>query len=101
MTVRSFAERHADEQKREALETMTLTERLLAHVLIELMEMRSRRGYAAIASRLRHVGLSSKQIAALLNTTPASLAIIQSRTDESGTAMMNKSIKAVVEAERT
>jgi transcriptional regulator len=76
---RSFEARHADEQKREALDTITMTERLLAHILIELMESRASRKQADFARRLRHVGFSTKQVAALLDTTPAALYVTERR----------------------
>jgi hypothetical protein len=83
--IRSFAERQAEKDKHEALETVTMTERLLAHILIELMETRGRRGPAALARRLEVIGFSTKAAAALLDTTPASLAVAKQRerVDES------------------
>lgn len=77
--IRPFTERMADAERRKALGTLTLTERLLAHVLIELMETRGRNGQAGLTKRLRHVGLNTKQIAALLDTTPESLAVAEAR----------------------
>jgi hypothetical protein len=61
---------------------LSLTDRLLAQILIELMETRGRQGYAAIAARFRSAGLSSKQVAAVLDTTPASLAVIKHRSEK-------------------
>lgn len=76
---RAFAERQAEAAKQDALETVTMTERLLAHILIELMETRARRKQVDIARRLRAVGFSTKQVAALLDTTPASLSVGENR----------------------
>ena len=79
MAIRSFTARQADAERRAALETLSLTDRLLAHVLIELMEIRRRRDAGDLTDRLRRVGLSTTQIAALLDTTPASLAVAVGR----------------------
>ena len=79
--IRSFRQRMADEDTRETLEGLSLTERLLVQILIELMHTRGRCGQTAIARRLRVVGFSTKQIAALLHTTPASLAVAKRRAE--------------------
>lgn len=80
-TAKSFAERRADEEKLDALSELSTTERLLAHILIELMDTRARRSLDEIAQRLRVIGLSTKQVAALLDTTPASLAGLKRRRE--------------------
>ncbi len=77
--IRSFEARQAETAKRDALDTITLTERLLAEILIELMETRAARTQIAIARRLKRAGFSTKQAAALLDTTPAALAVGERR----------------------
>lgn len=79
MSVKSFAKRRAEAERRDVLDTLTLTERLLVNILIELMETRAHRNQAEIAERLTRVGLSTKQIAAVLDTTPETLAVAARR----------------------
>jgi len=82
MTVRSFAERQSDAEKRDALASMTLTERLLAAILLQLLAMQASRDQAELAAPLKRAGLSTNQIAALLDTTPASLAVAKRRAQQ-------------------
>jgi hypothetical protein len=77
--IRSFAARQAEAQKQDVLDRFTLTERLLVEILIQLLGIQTHCDQAHIASRLKKVGLTTKQIAALLDTTPASLAVSRAR----------------------
>jgi len=77
--MKTFLQRQAEEDTKQALESLTTSERLLAHILIELMEMRAKRGYADIAARLKLAGLSAKQAAAVMGSSVASLAVVQRR----------------------
>ena len=72
-----------DEAKQEALEGISLTERLLVHILIELMETRYRHSHVELSTRLKAVGLTTKQVAAFLDTTPGSLAVMSYRKKRS------------------
>ncbi len=81
--IRSFSARLAEKEQQDALETVTLSNRLLAHVLIELMDTRGHRPMEAIATRLQQIGFSAKQAAALLDTTPAALAVGRQRARKS------------------
>lgn len=84
--VKSFSQRRAAAEKAEALETMTVTERLLAHILIELFDARAHWSMHERAQRLKQAWLSTQQAAALLDTTPATLAVLKRRESAQGTA---------------
>lgn len=77
--IKSFTERMAAEEKRVALETLSLSERLLAQILLQLMAVQSNYQLADRADRLRMSGLSTAQAAALLDTTPATLNVVKAR----------------------
>jgi hypothetical protein len=73
----------AEQDKREALETLSLSERLLAQILLQLMAVQSNYGLADRADRLRQAGLSTAQAAALLDTTPAAINVVKARARKS------------------
>lgn len=77
---RSVNQQAADNARRDVLTTIGTTEHLLALILIELMSTRANRGYAELSKRLRGVGFSSAQVAAILDTSTASLYVIESRS---------------------
>jgi hypothetical protein len=79
---KSFAARLADQEHREALESLSCTERLLALLLLELRGLREPLRAAEAAALLQRAGLSPRQIAALLDTTPASLSVARHRARE-------------------
>jgi hypothetical protein len=85
-TIRSFKQRLADADRREAMSTVTMTERLLSLILIELKETRRHRKSADHARTLQGIGFSREQAAAILGTTAASLGVLERRDTEAQSA---------------
>ena len=77
--IRSFAKRQAEAEKQDVLAGFTTTERLLVEILIQLLSMQARRDMSELAAPLKRAGLTTKQVAALLDTSPASLAVTTRR----------------------
>lgn len=77
--IRSLAQRLAEEDRRAAMATVTRTERLLALLLVELMQTRANRETAELGATLKQAGFSQPQSAALLGTTQATLAVVAHR----------------------
>lgn len=83
--IRSFNERMAEKAKADALETVTTTERLLVLIFVELMNTRRERTTDDLARTLERV-FSRAQVAAMLDTTPAAIAVASNRARRAGSA---------------
>lgn len=75
----SFAERQRRRDEREALSVITVTERLLVLILLELMATRAHRSTAESADVLARAGFSTRQIAGLLGTSEATINVSKNR----------------------
>jgi len=84
--VRTLSQRLAAQEVADALSTVTTTERLLARILIELMNTRRRRTTAELAQALQSVGFSKAQAAGILDTTTQSVRVLEHRRDQSEAA---------------
>lgn len=85
-SIKSFSQRRSEAERREALSVVTMTERLLALILIELRETRSHRKSAEHAISLQDIGFSKAQAAAILGTTTACLYVLEHRHREAESA---------------
>jgi len=93
----TFAERQAAKQRRDALAGITTTEHLLALILIELRETRGHQLTADHAAMLERVGFSRAQVAAILDSSPASLHVLKRRRDR-GDAAPSADVEAGAES---
>jgi hypothetical protein len=80
--IRSLSQRLAAQEVADALRTITTTERLLARILIELMNTRRERSTAELARALQEVGFSKAQAAGILDTTTQSVRMAEHRHDQ-------------------
>jgi hypothetical protein len=79
--IRTLSQRLAAKEVEDALSTVTTTERLLARILIELMNTRRERTTAELAQALQGVGFSKAQAAGILGTTTQSVRVAEHRRD--------------------